>query len=227
MKKTRFTLIELLVVIAIIAILAAMLLPALSQARRIAKKSVCTNNLKQMGQANSLYTSDYNDYLVHGGFYWTNGTKWTTKIMPYIGQESYKSPKTSGGQIWTCGENPTGRVYSSSTIGPTWNINPHLGEAGSGEVPDSSKPYRISQFKHFSQKVFLADAYTSDRLMVAHFSEKTYGGYMKAFHPGKQVNILWLDSHVESLGTPPLPTTNGYSTGKYWLYKGMAPPSFN
>ena len=75
---SAFTLIELLVVVAIIAILAALLLPALIAARERARRSVCTNNLDQLGKGLEMYLGQYNYYP--GGHSWWNG-HWGDNIV--------------------------------------------------------------------------------------------------------------------------------------------------
>ncbi len=108
--KKNFTLIELLVVIAIISILAAMLLPALKQAREQARKSTCANNLKQMFQGIYFYVDDYNNWMPPNNI--------TADYIKYI--NSYLNQKLSGKST---NNSPVG-LYWCPSLKPTANQSP-------------------------------------------------------------------------------------------------------
>lgn len=209
MKKKGFTLIELLVVVAIIAILAAMLLPALSKAREKARQSVCMSNLKQLGVAELIYAQDYDGWVTANGTADTE-RRWTRVLSThgYLPKVSDSIPLSSGKpSILVCPSYyPKVYYYYLYTHGVRFSI--------SGKADYRADFYKIgspirdntgrSSNTSPSEFIFMGDSIRtgyspiSQYYQIANTTTATYGR-IHTRHSGR-ANILFIDGHVKSCG---------------------------
>lgn len=132
LRLSTFTLIELLVVVSIIAVLAAMLLPALSQARMIAQKTSCMNTQKQLTTALRMYADDMTDQ----GFPWVHEVQ--TQQVKYAWAQSMETLKyiKDDAQLF-CTAQPDTMYYGNVA---TWDPNSGMG------VPNAQRKMPIMQY---------------------------------------------------------------------------------
>ena len=165
-RKTRcgFTLIELLVVIAIIAILAAMLFPALQRARRSAQGAMCLSNLKQVQLALQMYAEDSDGFICSTYFNYPAmyGTgEWNT---PYYYDKTYAYARyAENPAIWKCPNHVKASTFNQGFLknspykGQTFTIsysqNWHIASGGVNPQSKNYRLHRISQVKKASQKL--------------------------------------------------------------------------
>ena len=194
MQKKIFTLIELLVVIAIIAILAAILLPALNSARERGRSASCISTLKQLGTAIIMYADNNEDYPPNALLYCYDKAKqrWHHLIAPYVGEN--KDFETVPPQIlWCPSVDPSERPvnYWDTNYGMNWLLGSTYMK-NAGEVP-----VKLLHVKSPASVVLIGDwAKKNNHLITAYDFTMQEQKRTLVLRHYKQANMIFVDGHA-------------------------------